>query len=140
MRTNSGFSLVELMIVVALIGIIAAVAYPSYQDQIQRGRRAEGQGLLMEVMQAQERMYTESFTYTVDLTELGFTDGGSGVESDGGFYTVQAAACGGSTIRSCVELTATPQGVQAEDTDCATITLDSRGAKGGSTAGVECWQ
>jgi len=61
---SAGFTLIELMIVVAIIGIIAALAYPSYQDQIKKARRADAQGVLMSFANTMERYYTENNTYT----------------------------------------------------------------------------
>ena len=96
---QTGITLIELMIVVATVGILASIAYPTYRDQMIKTRRSDGHALLMQVMNAQERFFTNYGTYTTSITGaeptgLGFTD----TNSDEGYYTVSAAACGGSTI------------------------------------------
>ncbi|MEX1033051.1 MAG: type IV pilin protein [Cellvibrionaceae bacterium] len=63
MRRSTGFTLVELMIVVAIIAILAAVVYPSYQNNIEKGRRSDAQGALQGLAQAMERFYTNNSTY-----------------------------------------------------------------------------
>ena len=63
MRPGAGFTLTELLIVVAVISLLAAVAYPSYQKQVQAGRRAEAKAALTEIAQRLERFYTENNTY-----------------------------------------------------------------------------
>ena len=111
MKPSSGFSLIELMIVVAIVGILAAIAYPAYTEQTIRGRQSDGQVMLLEVMQAQERFYSQNQAYTTDLTALGYAV--ANPESQGDFYSIAAAACPGSTVAQCVLLTATAQGAQA---------------------------
>ncbi|WP_281417015.1 type IV pilin protein [Kistimonas asteriae] len=110
-KPSSGFSLIELMIVVAIVGIIATIAYPAYTEQAARGRQSDGQAMLMEVMQAQERFYSQNQTYTTNLTALGYAV--ANPESQGDFYAIAAAACPGSAVAQCVLLTATAQGAQA---------------------------
>lgn len=124
-RAFKGFTLVELMIVVAIVAILAVVAYPSYQNSMIKSRRADGQALLMSLMNAQERYYTLNNGYTTDLSQLGFTVSSGQVDSDEGFYKASAAFCT-SGDSSCVTLTAVPQGGQSSD---GNITLNSKGVK-----------
>lgn len=121
-----GFSLIELMMALVILGILAAVAYPSYQDSLTKGRRADGQGKLLELMNAQERFFTENGTYTTTLSTFAAVDGDGKVASDEGFYKVSAAACSGATIATCVILTAAPQAAQSAD---GNLTYNSRGQK-----------
>lgn len=88
-RLQQGFTLIELMLVVAVIGILAAIAYPSYVDQIVKGRRAQGRTAIMELLQQQERYMTQNNCY------LGFTTSPAGVAS--ALAPVPATACGGVT-------------------------------------------
>ena len=148
---QKGFTLIEVMIVVAIIGILAAVAYPSYQDYTLRAGRADGKAKLMEILQAQERFYSQNQRYIAALngnpsaappTGLGYAT--NPVISDEGRYSIAAAACGagaGQTIASCVILTATPIGAQANDAACGNLTLNSRGERGRSGNGDldACW-
>jgi len=122
-----GFSLIELMIVVAIIAILAAVAYPSYQNSITKSRRSDGITIINQVLQAQERYFTQNMTYTSDLTDLGY-GAAANVPSPDGYYQVTAAACGGG-IDECVVVTAAPQGAQAGD---GNLSMNSRGTKTGS--------
>lgn len=129
LKKSKGFTLIELMIVVAIIGILAAVAFPAYQDSVRKGKRSDGQAALMDIMAKQERYYTDNNTYTADLTDLGFeanTDGD--ILSTEQWYALTAAACG-SGIGSCVKLTGTAQGDQAND---GNLTLDSGNNKTGN--------
>jgi type IV pilus assembly protein PilE len=117
---DSGFTLVELIMVIAVISILMAIAIPSYNSSTTKARRADGQTALMDVMVRQERFYTENNTYTTDLAVLPAQD-----SSPEGYYTITAGACGAG-IDSCVILTATPGAVQADD---GALTLNSRGQK-----------
>ncbi len=132
---SRGFTLIELMVVVVIVAILVGIAYPAYVDQMRKTRRSEGKALLMEIMSAEERHYTENGSYTTDFTKLGYSTATS-VTSDGGWYKVTAGQCGSDALTLCVKLSAAPQGAQASDS-CGTLTLDSRGNKSPSTAG--CW-
>lgn len=107
---NYGLTLVELLIVVAIVAILAGVAYPSYQRHMTSTRHADAKVKLLEIMQAQRRFFTDSNTYTTNLTgDLGYADAGSGaVATDNEFYTVQAGQCGTEPLSDCVLLTASP--------------------------------
>lgn len=145
MLKQKGFTLIELLIVVAIIGILAGIAYPSYQNYMMRTGRSDGQAWLMQIMQAQERFYSQNQTYTDNLGTGGLAyrnAAGTAIAANGAVisentrYSINAAACTGTTIDKCVILTATRQGPQTADA-CGNLTLDSRGTKGAATTG--CW-
>ncbi len=127
-KQNHGVTLMELMIVVAILAIVVSIAYPGYQSQMRENRRTDGQRILLEILQAQQKFYSRNSTYTTDLiTDLNFTDAGGGnVSSKNEYYLVNAQACPSFSIEDCVLLTAVAQGSQLEDGD---LTLDSRNSK-----------
>jgi len=124
-RQQNGFTLIELMVVVAIIGVLAMIAYPSYQESVTKTRRADGMSLLTNIVNAEERYFTQNNTYTTDLTDLGYSTA-SDVESEKGFYKATASVCTGATITTCVNVVGTGQGPQASD---GTLGLDTRGTK-----------
>lgn len=138
----SGFTLIELMIAVAVLGIIAAVALPSYQDHVRRTNRAEAKSILLEMSQLLERNYTTVNRYDQKSDGTSFTLLTTQSPKTGtAKYTIQFAA--GSLTQNTYTLQAIPTGSMTGDA-CSTLTLTNTGVKGvesGATLDVAtCWQ
>ena len=148
-KSQSGFTLIELMIAAAIVAILVAIAYPSYRDSITKGRRAEGRTALLELMQQQERFMTQRNTYA-SWTTPGATTGSaasfktfSGDSAAAGAYLISATDCDGGTdaakLRECVMLNAVPR---VADAQAGTLQLSSTGQKtcAGGTNPAVCWK
>jgi len=134
----SGVTLIELLIAVAIVGILIAAAVPGYSRYMTTTRRADGMSELSRVIQLQERYFLNNMSYSADLAELGLSSEKSGSLSKEGYYKITASACSGSTITRCVSLTATPVGNHEDD---GKLTLTSRGEKtwSGHKSGESGW-
>ena len=146
-RHNMGFTLIEVMIAVAIVAIVAAVALPMYTEQIIKTRRSDAKASLSELAQRQEIFFSDNNQYAASLTALnaerfGFTENKYSKE---GYYTISIALLNGG--RGFV-MTATPDGDQAkrerDSGRCYAFTLDHLGRKGIDGAGAnanpdDCW-
>ncbi|WP_283255900.1 type IV pilin protein [Dyella humicola] len=135
MRRVHGFTLIELMVVVAIIAVLAAFAVPAYSRYGYRARRTDGQELLLRIATAQERYYATYNKYGA-LADLGFADPAL---SDNGFYSVSLSNQTTSTYMA----TATPRSAQQSDA-CGSLQLDGMGTKTSAAAGNvssngNCW-
>lgn len=124
---TQGFSLVEMMVVVAIIVILASVGVPQYNQRVMLAKRSDGMQMLTRIMSSQERYFSNEITYTTDLRDLGYGSA-TAVDSTEGHYKITASACGDGIVQ-CVLLTAVPQGGQASD---GNLTLNNRGARTGN--------
>ena len=128
-----GFSLVELLIVIAIVAILAAIGYPAYNDSVQKTRRANAQAELIELAAFMERWYTQNFTYQTsggaDPT-LPFTE--SPKDGNNKYYDLTIAT---GTGPDSFTLTATPKNAQSGD-KCGTMTYTHTGAY---TPAASCW-
>lgn len=132
-----GFSLIELMIAVAIVTIIAAIAYPAYTDQVQKNNRSDAKVALMQLSQAMQRLYTEENSY------ISATLGGGGIypsTSPEGYYTLSISDLDATTYT----LTATPVAgaPTAKDSKCTSFSLTSTNIKSatGTLSAAKCWK
>jgi len=129
-RDASGFSLVELMVTVAVIGILASIALPSYNEHVRKSRRAGGTACAAAIAQGMERYYTTALTYVGAPAAATLDDR---CDPDAlQFYTMGVDTVAGKTYR----VTATPTGRQSGDT-CGVLSINQTGTKSPATAG--CW-
>ncbi len=138
-RRSSGFTLIEVMIVVTIIGILSAIGFPAYTDYIARGNRSEATAALLEARQFMERYYGANNRYSTAAdgnpalpTRLQTIPAGGPTR-----YTLSVAA----TVNSYT-LTATPSGSMATD-KCGSLTITNTGVKGRSSTGptvADCWR
>ena len=124
----AGFSLAELLTVLAITAILAAVALPVYNKHSEKLIRLDGQSKLLEVMAAQQEFFSENRRYTKKLGgELAFSDNAEEVLSDRGHYSIQAKACDSEPMHQCVLLRAAP--VRTDNMRPPALTLDSYGRR-----------
>jgi type IV pilus assembly protein PilE len=155
-RTQQGFTLVELLIAMAITAILAAIAIPSYSAYIQKSRRTEAKSALLDLASLEERYFSTNNTYTNQASNLGYSAGTATPFAVGsGYYnitsitvTAAAAPTGPTSVGTPASylITATPVAgtTQANDLACASFTISSTGqqtATGTDTnASTDCWQ
>lgn len=142
MRKKSlfGFTLVELMVAVAIVAILAALGLPAYTSYVARARRAEGKAALVDLAARMERFYSQNNAYTTATVAAGVptTDVLTTAATEEGWYTLSITAQGATNYT----LQAAPNGAQAtDDATCGNLTLNNLGTKGISGGGQvqTCW-
>ena len=146
-------TLIELMIVVVIVGIMAAVAFPAFQRYVNRAKRTEAKTLLLEVAARQERFYFDNNRYAANATDLGYANdtqasnqdahcppGGDRVCSAERNYALVLPMVAGTTgdLATSYLLSVTPLAPHS-DADCGNMTLDSTGTQGSGTGDEICW-
>lgn len=135
-RVAAGFTLIELMVVVAIVAILVAIAYPAYNDSVRKSRRGQAKADLVELAQRAERWHTVNNTYVGFWTTIDSADRVSPRTGGTAAYNLTE-----TEAANTFTLTATPQGGQTADTRCGTLTLNQAGLKteSGTGALADCW-
>lgn len=148
-QTSHGFTLTELMIAVAIVGILAAIALPSYNSYVLRANRSTARTAMSELLARQESFYAERKAYATSLADLGYAV--SSIDREGRFtatnaiytlsFTAAGAACPGAGTPDAngFMVQAVPAGGQTADTRCATLCASSAGYRGSSAGATDCW-
>jgi len=131
-KQNRGFTLLELLITVAVIGIISSIAYPSYVDNISRANRSEAQRELLRMASLQEQYFIDHREYTADMTKLGVAT--DPYITNSGLYSIDTTVVG-----ITYTLVATAKGRQiTADSSCLTLSVTDTGKK--TAASTHCWE
>lgn len=143
-KKQAGITLVELMIVVAILAMIAAFAYPSYERYVTNSKRTAATSALLQIADRQQQFFMDNKTYANDLTDLGFAANPWVIADDGtastagnteSVYTIALSNVAATTFT----ITAAPLHSQLRDSKCGSLTLDQAGTRGASTGSDDCW-
>lgn len=147
-RYQRGVSLLELMVVVAIVAILGSIAIPSYRNYVMRAQRSDATAALLRLAAAEEKFYLQNNTYTTDATPTGLNlvPAATNLDSERGWYRITlAAGSGGLTQDFVATATALSTGPQFKDTDCRAFTVNQNGLKGatkssGTDNTAACWR
>lgn len=137
--SHRGFTLIELMVVVAVIAILAAIAYPSFQDAVRKGHRGQAKADLVELAQRAERFRTINGSYTAFAVT---GDDARSPRTGTARYSIERADDADDPNVFELRAVPVPGGSQVNDVRCMTLTLNQAGAKGidgGSATAADCW-
>ena len=145
LKFQRGMTLIELMVVVAIVAIVFALAFPSYERYVVRTKRAVAQNALLQVADRQQQFFMDNKQFAANLTNLGFNanpfvvddEGSATVAADGGaVYSVTLS----NVTQTTWTATAAPlHGQLSRDTDCGSLSITQAGTKASSGGGANCW-
>lgn len=146
-KRTRGFTLIELMVVIAIVALLVMVAMPAYDSYVRKTKRSLGKAELMSVMARQEQFFVNNKQYATALTGLGYSASPYAINQDGDEVAVTASSriyqiAISAATATAFTLQAIPQGSQAKDTQCGTLQITSVGVKsivGGTGSVSDCW-
>ena len=130
---RKGFTLIEVMVTVAILAILSAIAYPLYESQSRKGKRPAAMALMEEVAQAEQRYFSHMNTFTATVTDL---PGIKSATSAGGYYGITVTPAAAGSIASSFVVTAEPLTTDQKKDSCQKLTLTDRGIRGGMALDV----
>lgn len=138
-RAQAGFTLIEVMIVVVIIGVIAGFAFPAYQESGRKAKRTDAKRVMLQIAAQQEQFYAKNMQYARSYANIGFTGTTTYTTEDATYIVTMTALPADTTVpATSYTLTAVPQGGQAAD-KCLNLTYSSTGVKGTSSSATKCW-
>ncbi|MDA7745766.1 type IV pilin protein [Psychromonas sp.] len=143
MKNKLGFTLVELLITIMIIGILAGVAYPAYTQHVLKSKRSEAQSALLNLANKQEMFYLDQHQYAENLkTQLGMST--NPFITENGYYSITTSSASPARPTTGFTLTATAISSQVNDKDCAKLIITHELAKSALTASggasTNCWK
>ncbi|HEX3835973.1 MAG TPA: type IV pilin protein [Steroidobacteraceae bacterium] len=144
-RGAAGFTLIELMVTVAIAAILLSIVVPTYQAQVRKSRRTEAKTAILDFAAREERLYATQNAYSTDPVALGYTAaGGSWPVSTGTYYQIEAPTSSAPTATTpgtfSVTVDPAPASPQLSDTTCASFTVTQTGAQSATgTNPSACW-
>jgi type IV pilus assembly protein PilE len=145
-RAQHGVTLLELMIVLAIVSIIATFAYPSYTQYVVNTKRTAATSTLLQIADRQQQFFMDNKRYANDLTDLGFSANPLFVASDGApaeagdTDTVYVFGLANVAATTYIAVAAPLAGQLKRDTDCGTLTLNQAGARAATGTADDCWR
>jgi type IV pilus assembly protein PilE len=142
--SNRGFTLIELMIAVAIVSILATIAVASYSSQVTKSRRTDARSALLDLAGREEKLFSVANAYSGSLSDLGYPAGPSAIVGSG-YYQVTVASPdplqGGAAGTYAITAVPVPGGMQASDTTCTSLSVNQLGAQTSTGTGTvaTCW-
>ena len=142
--SNRGFTLIELMIAVAVVSILASIAVASYSSQVQKSRRTDARSALLDLAGREEKLFSVANAYSSSLSDLGYPAGPSAIVGSG-YYQVSVVSPDATQPAGVASYSITavpvPGGMQASDTTCTSLSVNQLGVQSSTGTGTvaTCW-
>jgi len=134
-KKTAGFTLIEIIVTLAIAGIIASLAYPAYTGSVRKSRRTDAITSLVELQMLQEKHRSTNISYAADLSPFGYTLVSSEYHTPSKHYKLVLSSVSGTGFT----ITATPLGDQMRDTSCSSFVVTQNGPDVGTAAQRSCW-